>query len=684
MDFAKTWLQYNRIIDKNIKKIYQGKLRSLVCCGVDDNDEIALSAIEELEFALNEILGIELSMDNSEMGNGKLFVNIGKLQPTLSNEIMEHEVQSLGNEGFIIKEVTYKEEKTLVIVSNSSIGFLYAVHYFISLLQREINIENIDIIQVPKNKIRMINQWDNFDGSIERGYAGNSIFNFNDEELNEIRVKDYARMLSSVGINAICINNVNATTDYLEESNLVKVKKINSIFKLYGIKLFMSINFASPILMSNLETSDPLDPQVINWWQRCFMKIYTIIPEFGGVVVKANSEGQPGPADYNRTHAEGANMLARALVKYGGIVFWRAFVYPWHRDISVRNSMKNSPCFSSDVFVELDGQFDENVVVQVKNGPIDFQVKEPVHPLLGQLKHTNVILELQITQEYTGQSTHLCCLLKQWKEILDTDTYQRGEGTTVKSICQGRFSNSKLNGIAAISNIGDDHNWTGHPLALVNLYGFGKIAWDPDIHIEHIVEEWTRKTFGNDLNVIEILKDIIMSSYDVYRSYTYPYGLIFLCDVDEHFRPQPEIRFPQHQADKDGIGKDRTTANGNGYTSYYPDELRNQYENIALCPEDLMLFFHHLPYEHIMKNGISLIQNLYNSYFDGVESVQEIIKKWNKLEQNIDGNVFHEIEGKFLEQLEEAKLWCDTMTLYLYDISGINDIENRLNERGII
>ncbi|MCX7711782.1 MAG: alpha-glucuronidase [Clostridia bacterium] len=587
-------------------------------------------------------------------------------------------------EGFRIKSIEARKENCIVIAGKDGKGVLYGVFSLLRFMQMQADIRQLDVLENPKNPLRIINHWDNLDGSVERGYAGRSIFFKNNKVTRSLgRIKEYARLLASVGINGVVINNVNVhqyETRLKTKEYLSSVAKLADIFGKYGIRLFLSINFASPIELGNMETADPLEPSVLEWWKNKTEEIYSYIPDFGGYMVKADSEFRPGPFTYGRTHADGANMLAEALRPFGGIVIWRCFVYNCLQDWRDYSTDRAKAAY--DHFKPLDGSFHENVVLQIKNGPMDFQVREPVSPLFGGLEKTNHTLELQITQEYTGQQKHLCYLIPMWKEILDFDTYARGKGSTVKRIVSGSLFKNKYSGISGISNIGDDANWTGFQLAQSNLYGFGRLAWDPDLSSQAITEEWVRMTYSNDRLVVDIISKMLLDSWRIYENYTSPLGIGWMVNPNHHFGPSVDGYEYQkwgtyHRADFAAIGVDRTVKSGTGYTGQYHNEVAELYENPDTCPEELLLFFHRIPYQYKLKSGETLIQHIYNTHFEGVEQAIELKTQWLLLKDKLQSEVFEHVLERLEGQIEHAKEWRDVINTYFYRKTGIADEKGR-------
>lgn len=592
--------------------------------------------------------------------------------------------ESLKEEGYLIKTVEKPEGSCIVLAGQTDKGVLYAAFHFLRLLQTGQSLNGLSIMETPRNRLRMINQWDNMDGSIERGYAGKSIFYKNNKIVTNVkRIQDYARMMASVGLNAIAINNVNVhdvETKLITSELLPYVARVADIFRAYGITIYLSINFASPIQIGGLQTADPLDPLVKQWWAEKAAEIYRFIPDFGGFLVKADSEYRPGPFTYGRDHADGANMLADALEAFGGLVIWRCFVYNCQQDWRDRSTDRARAAY--DHFCPLDGRFRDNVILQIKNGPMDFQVREPVSPLFGGLRHTNQLLELQITQEYTGQQRHLCYLVPQWKEIISFDTHASGEGSTVARVVDGSINGRPYGGFAAVSNIGDDTKWTGHLLAQANFYGYGRLAWNPELSSEQITEEWVRLTFGSDKAVMETISRMLLDSRIIYENYTSPLGIGWMVNPGHHYGPNVDgYEYSKwgtyHFADLLGIGVDRTVSTGTGYTGQYHDIPAARYESLQTCPDELLLFFHHVPYTHKLHSGKTVIQHIYDSHFEGVEQAEELMQSWASLRGKVDETRFTHVLSRLEDQVQHATEWRDMINTYFNRKSGIPDERNR-------
>lgn len=666
------WLGYREIKNKDVLKEYR---KAFSCVAVINKTKIPRAALDELKYGIGKMLEKTPRFVDYINGEGIIIGPADSLD-MLSSE----EINGIGGEGYIIKN----DNGRIIISAKTGRGILYGVFSFLRLIQLERPLSSMNVLDNPLNMLRMVNQWDNLDGSIERGYAGRSILYKNNKIVrNKKRVRDYARLLASVGINSIVLNNVNVhyhETRLLTERYLPEVANLAGIFREYGITVFLSVNFASPIELGKLPTADPLNTAVRKWWADTVKEIYRHIPDFGGFLVKADSENRQGPYTYGRNHAEGANMLASALKPFNGIVIWRCFVYNCLQDWRDRATDRASAAY--DNFKPLDGKFLENVILQIKNGPMDFQVREPVSPLFGGLQKTNQMLELQITQEYTGQQKHICYLVPQWKEVLDFDTYAKGEGSTVKKIISGRLYPQKYSGIAAVSNIGDDNTWTGHILAQANLYGYGRLAWKPDTDINEITREWIILTFTDHPEVIEIIQSILLNSWRTYENYTSPLGIGWMVNPGSHYGPNIDgyeysIWGTYHRADCYGIGVDRTTGNGTGFAGQYHKRNAEMYNSIESCPEELLLFFHHVPYNYRLKSGKTLIQHIYDTHFEGVEQAEKFKAQWLLLKDHIDPERFEHVLNRLNIQIKDAIEWRDVVNAYFYRKCGIPDEKGR-------
>jgi alpha-glucuronidase len=495
-------------------------------------------------------------------------------------------------------------------------------------------------------------------------------------------VADYARLMASIGINGCSINNVNADARIVTSTFLPEVARIAEAFRPWGVRMYISLNFASPRDVGGVKTFDPLDPGAVAFWKETIDEVYRIIPDLGGFVLKADSEGRLGPSEYGRTPADAANVIARALKPHGGILFYRGFVYDHKMDW--RNLKNDRARAAYDNFHKLDGLFDDNVVIQIKHGPIDFQVREPASPLFGGLERTNMAIELQITQEYLGQQRHVCYTAPMWKEVLDFDMQARGVGTPIKQLVSGKTFGRPTGGFVGVSNVGRDVNWLGHHLAMANLYAFGRLAWNPDLSAKRIAEEWTRQTFGNDATVIETIVDILMSSWPIYESYTGPLGIGTLTDIIHiHFGPAPESSEYNgwgqwHRANETGVGMDRTVATGTGFIGQYRPPVAAIYESLATCPDDLLLFMQHVPYSHKLHSGKTVIQHFYDTHYQGAEDANYLVDEWRTLERHIDEQRYREVLERLEFQAGHAQVWRDSICRWFMKRSGIRDEKGRV------
>lgn len=566
------------------------------------------------------------------------------------------------------------DKESISVVAQQPVGLLYAAYRLLQLQQAgEIGKDHIDLTEIPSFDIRVLNHWDNLDRTVERGYAGHSLWLW-DELPHEIspRYAQYARANASIGINAVVLNNVNASPQILTPAYIQKVKALADIFRRYGIKVYLSANFSSPVILGGLPDSDPLRAEVKHWWAAKVKLIYAQIPDFGGFLVKANSEGQPGPQDYGRTHADGANMLADAVKPFGGTIMWRAFVYnPTAED-------RAKQAYSE--FLPLDGQFRDNVIVQIKNGPIDFQPREPFHPLFGAMKKSSQMVEFQITQEYLGFSNHLVYLAPLFKETLNADTYAYGTGSTVAKMTDGTFRSGVKTAIAGVANVGEDENWTGHHFAQANWYAYGRLAWNHQLSSEDIAEEWIRLSFTNEEEFVTPVRDLMIASREAVVNYMMPLGLHHLFAFDHHYGPEPWgdveggrpdwMPWYYHNATQSGVGFDRTET-GSDAISQYNEPLRQQYYGPKTCPESLLLWFHHLPWNYEMQNGDNLWEALCYRYDAGVTEVRTFPKTWDQLERYVDAERFRDVQSKLKIQADDAVWWKDAVLLYFQTFSNL-------------
>ena len=662
------WLQYNKVENAELLKHYQAHIKGLYVSG----DSETIKAVKnELNTALPNLLGSKIPyLSNAEGENVIIVASKGNLDREIS-KFLHNEFDNINDEGFIIKKINLKKKNYIVITGKTDIGVLYGVFNFLRVLQTNKSLDNLSITDSPKLQHRVLNHWDNLDGTVERGYAGFSIWDWHKlPDYTDQRYIDYARANASVGINGTALTNVNANALILTPLYLEKVEALADIFRPYGIKVYLTARFSAPIEIGGLKTADPLDPAVKQWWKDKTKEIYNRIPDFGGFLVKANSEGQPGPQNYDRDHVDGANMLAEAVEPFNGIVMWRAFVYSEH-DPTDRAKQAYSE------FVPYDGRFKDNVMVQVKNGAIDFQPREPFHPMFGAMPETPLMMEFQITQEYLGFSTHLVFLPKLYEEVLEADTYAKGKGSTVAKVIDGSLHNKELTGMAGVANIGTDRNWTGHHFLQANWYGYGRLAWDPHLDSETIAEEWIRSTFSNEPDFIVPIKEMLIKSRETVVNYMTPLGIHHIMDTGHHYGPGPwvaDLSRPEwnpvyyHKADSLGIGFNRTKTGSNATAQYFP-EVAAMYDNVKTTPEVDLLWFHHLPWDYKLKNGKTLWEGIALKYQQGVDEVEEMVSTWDKMEQYVDKRRFNEVKMSLNIQLKEAKWWRDACLLYFQQFS---------------
>ncbi|PAM93293.1 alpha-glucuronidase [Flavobacterium sp. IR1] len=663
------WLQYNKISNTQISSEYNAEIKGIVSLGNSETSKIWLN---ELELGLNAMLGNKVVVKSKLEDDNVIIVGSKSVLTSEIQKLVESDFEKINDEGFIIKSILVKNKKQLLITGKKDVSVLYGVYSFLRWLQMNKSIKNLNITDAPKTTIRILNHWDNLDRTVERGYAGFSLWNWQKlPEFIDQRYVDYARANASIGINGTVLTNVNANALILTPQYLEKVEALANVFRPYGIKVYLTARFSSPIEIGGLKTADPNDAAVANWWKEKAKEIYKKIPDFGGFLVKANSEGQPGPQNYGRDHVEGANMLADAVAPFGGLIMWRAFVYSEH-DANDRAKQAYTE------FQPYDGKFRDNVIVQVKNGAIDFQPREPFHPLFGAMPKTPLMMEFQITQEYLGFSTHLVYLPKLFQEVLDADTFQKGKGSTVVKVIDGSLNANKITGIAGVSNIGNDLNWTGHPFAQANWYGFGRLAWNPYLDSEVIADEWLKATFSNDENFIKPVKGMMMKSREAVVNYMTPLGLHHIMDTGHHYGPGPwvsNLTRPEwnpvyyHKADKNGIGFDRSKT-GTNATAQYAPELQKLFDNLDTCPEKDLLWFHHVAWDYKLKNGQTLWNGMALKYQEGVNQVKEMQDTWNKTEKYIDKERFKEVQMLLDIQYKEAKWWRDACLLYFQQFSG--------------
>ena len=661
------WLRYERIEDASLRDAYGRTFATLVARGDSPTGRLV---VDELRRGLSGLLGRKVPLSEAVSAPGALVVGTPDRVPAIRALNLASRLEPLGPDGYLVASTSVGGQAATVIAANTEIGTLYGAFHLLRLLQTGQPVARLDIAERPRLARRLLNHWDNLDGSIERGYAGRSLWNW-DELPGRVdpRVADYARANASLGINGTVVNSVNANPRSLRADYLQKTKALADTFRPYGIRLYLAANFAAPRMLGELQTTDPLDPAVARWWRAKADEIYALIPDFGGFVVKANSEGQPGPQDYDRTHADGANVLADALKPHGGIVMWRAFVYDAEVDPDrVKRAYME--------FVPLDDRFRDNVFVQVKNGPLDFQPREPFHPLFGALK-TPVMTELQITQEYFGHSTHMVYLAPLWREFFDSDTYAKGPGSTIAKIVDGSLTGERRTGIAGVANTGTDRNWTGHHLAQANWYAFGRLAWDPDAGARAMAEDWIRMTWSRDPAVVDAIASLLVDSYESYVDYTMPLGLHHLIGGD-HYAPMPENPDPRradwsaiyyHRADTAAVGFDRTPSGSDAVSQYNPP-LRERWSSPKTTPENLLLWFHRLPWDYRLRSGRTLWEGLVHHYTRGARHAAGFVDRWQALKGRVDDQRHAAVLAKLQQQAADAAAWRDKCLQYFARFSG--------------
>lgn len=653
------WLRYVPVENAALLETYRSNTAR---CYIPGNSETIRIIADEINLALTRMLDQAPELPN-EPKDANLIIQNEALQWVDQNEL-----DPLGSEGYLIKTLPSGQ---ILITANTETGLLYGTFHFLKLLQTNQNITSLNISERPKIDLRILNHWDNLDRTSERGYAGFSIWDWHRlPEYLDQRYTDYARANASIGINGTVLTNVNANALVLTPEYLEKVKALADLFRPYGIRVYLTARFSAPIEIGGLETADPLNEEVVAWWAAKTKEIYSYIPDFGGYLVKANSEGQPGPQDYGRSHADGANMLAKAVKPYDGIVMWRAFVYSEEEPEDRAKQAYNE-------FKPLDGTFEPNVLVQVKNGPIDFQPREPYHPLFGAMPDTPLMMEFQITQEYLGQATHLVYLAPMYKECLASDTYAKGRGSTVAKVIDGSLHDYRVTGIAGVANIGTDINWTGHPMAQSNWYAYGRLAWNPEATSDGIAKDWIRMTFTNDEEAVNKIRSMLMDSWETCISYMTPLGLHHLMGTGHHYGPAPWVAnlsradwtpVYYHRADTEGIGFNRTTSGSDAVSQYFP-EVAKTFNNPEKCPEKFLLWFHHVSWDYRMNSRRTLWEELAFHYQEGVNGVRDMRTTWEQLKPKIDAERHQAVDMLLGRQEKEATWWKDASLTYFQTFS---------------
>ena len=664
-DGHELWLRY-RPVEAPALDAYRTATTTLLPAG--DSATIC-AATAELERGLDELTGRTPAVVTAPE-TGVVLYGTPATSPLIAG--LDLPLSDLGEEGYLIRSVRLDGRPATVVAANADIGVLYGVFDLLRRIQTRQPLTGLDVRSAPTVKLRLLNHWDNLDRTVERGYAGQSIWDWHKlPDYTPRLYTDYARANASIGINGAVLNNVNSNALSLTEPYIAKTAALAEVFRPYGIRVYLSARFSAPMEIGGLDTADPLEPRVGAWWKAKADEIYAAVPDFGGFLVKANSEGQPGPQDYGRSHADGANTLAEALAPHGGVVMWRAFVYS-HENPDDRHKQ------ASAEFEPLDGQFLPNVIVQVKNGAIDFQPREPFHPLFGAMPGTPLMMEFQITKEYLGFATHLAYLGPLYEEVLRSDTCRPACGSTVAEIIDGRAFGHALTGMAGVANIGSDRNWSGSHFDQANWYVFGRMAWDPEAaRAETIAEEWARMTFSNDPRFVAPAVEMMMGSREAVVDYMTPLGLAHLMATDHHYGPGPwvdDLARPEwnpvyyHRADADRIGFDRTAAGTNAVAQYAP-EIAARFSDLSQVDERYLLWFHHLPWDYRMRSGRTLWDELVLSYDRGVADVGEMRRTWASLQPYVDAQRFEETAAFLGIQEKEARWWRDASVAYFESLS---------------
>jgi alpha-glucuronidase len=667
-DGSQLWLRYPKVSLPERLAEYQGGITHLVKAGSSATLQLAQA---ELTKGLTGLLGKEVAAADAPTDDGAVVLGTPDSSPLVKGSSLAGKLASVGNEGYLVEAADVGGKKAIVVAANTDVGVLRGSFALLRHLQCHRKLQGLALGAAPKIKRRLLNHWDNMDGSIERGYAGKSIWNWSTlPGTISQRYKDYARANASLGINGAVLNNVNSNAQILTTANLDKVAALATAFRPYGIAVYLTARFSAPKEIGGLSTADPLASDVKSWWVTKVDEIYKKIPDFGGFLVKANSEGQPGPQDYGRTHADGAKMLSDALAPHGGVVMWRAFVYKDDGSDRIRQAY--------DEFHPLDGKFGSNAMLQVKNGPLDFQPREPFSPLFGGMPSTPVALELQITKEYLGEDTHLAYLGPLYEEVLKSDTYAKGQGSTVARVIDGTVYGYGDTAIAGVSNIGSDTNWTGSHFNQANWYVFGRMAWDPDATAADVADEWVRQTFSNDPAVVTPATTMMMESRQDLVSYMTPIGLAHIMGTDHHYGPAPWVNnlgtanwnpFYYHKADATGIGFDRTSKGSNA-VEQYAATVRDKFASKTSIPDDFLLFFQRVTWdEKLASSGRSVWEELVHRYSSGVDAVGKLRDTWKTVEGRIDAKRFKEVTDFLQTQHYEARWWRDACLQYFASVS---------------
>jgi len=666
-DGYRLWLGYDPISDHSYLRECQKRFENVMITG---STSVLKTAHDEFIAGLASLTGRKPVEVTTPEGRGLVVAGTFSSSPFIASLVPDAVPGATGEEGYIIKSIRQGRRNITVVASEGERGVLYGLFHLLRIISTQSPLDNLDIVEKPATVLRLLNHWDNLDGTVERGYAGGSIWNWHLlPDYIHPRYRDYARANASIGINGTVITNVNADALVLTPQYIAKIAALADVMRPYGIKVYLTARFSAPRETGNLPTSDPLDPAVIAWWRAKAAEIYSLIPDFGGFLVKANSEGQPGPQNYGRSHAEGANMLADAVAPYGGVVMWRAFVYDDKVPVDRAKQAYNE-------FVPFDGKFKRNVLLQVKNGPIDFQPREPFHPLFGAMPATPLMMEFQITQEYLGCATHLVYLAPLFSEVLDSDTFATGPGSEVSKVINGTLHSHNLTGMAGVANIGSERNWTGHLFGQANWYAFGRLAWNPSLSPEEIASEWVRMTISPDAEIARGIIKMMLTSREAAVNYMTPLGLHHIMAEGHHWGPGPWVDHGRpdwtsvyyHRADTSGIGFDRTATGSNAASQYFPP-LNEIFNDIERCPENLLLWFHHLPWYHVMKSGKTLWDEICFKYQEGVNRVDGYCSYWETLKGKIDLEQYDHVRQMLSIQAKEARWWKDACLLYFQTFS---------------
>lgn len=668
-DGYRLWLRYDLVSNPEILEYYRETITGYM---ISDDSPTCKVAETELQNALTGLLGRSLP-SVSVAGNGTIVAGTPETSSLIAEMYSENKLQEAGDEGYFIENTRHNGINFIVIAAKNDIGVLYGVFHLLRMIQMNQNLDNLSVMSSTKMKVRILNHWDMLPMG-ESGFTGNTIWKWNELPGKlDPRYTDYARANASIGINGTVLTNVNADVRLLTPEYMEKVAALADVFRPYGVRVYLAAKVTAPMEIGKLNTADPLDKDVIAWWKKTADELYKYIPDFGGFVVKANSEGQPGPLDYNRTHADGANLLADAVAPHGGIIMWRAFVY----DNKVPEDRIKQPF---NEFMPFDGKFRKNVILQVKNGPLDFQPREPFHPLFGAMPETPLMPEFQILQEYFGFTTHLTFLAPSYEECLKADTYCMGEGSLVAKVIDGTITDYPITGMAGVSNIGADRNWTGHIFGQSNWYAFGRLAWDPYMSSEEIAEEWVRMTFTNDEDVVGRISGFMVESREIAVNYRTPLGLHHIMYAGTHYGPGPwfdrDPRDPRpdwtsvyyHRADEKGVGFNRSSSGSNAVAQYF-SPVRELFDKVETCPENLLLWFHHVSWDHKLKSGRTLWDEMCLRYNEGVEGIREIQTEWDRLKPFLDAERYENVRERLVKQVRDARIWKDACIVYFQTFS---------------